>query len=205
MIDKFPWDPYQTATCIRMHLAGDTASAIGRHLGITRNAVIGKLSRLKAAGACPQLSDEMMLFKKRTQQITNASIAKHKKTITSQSRVANLVRTAVKAKKAAPKPTPAPAPEAPKLVLVHPASPEPVGAHAAPLRYMRRNGCRYITEDFKHGSGDEAVMCGDQQVEGSAFCAHHKALTLSPVPETIRRSRWRGTVRVALYSASRAG
>lgn len=199
MIDKFPWDPYQTATCIRMHLAGDTASAIGRHLGITRNAVIGKLSRLKAAGACPQLSDEMMLFKKRTQQITNASIAKHKKPITvKRSRPSEL--PTVKAVRAAlQKATP------PKLVLVHAAPPEPVGDHAAPLRYMRRNGCRYITEDFTHGSGDEALMCGDQQVEGSAFCAHHKALTLSPVTETIRRSRWRGTVRVALFSASRAG
>ena len=199
MIDKFPWDPYQTATCIRMHLAGDTASTIGRHLGITRNAVIGKLSRLKAAGACPQLSDEMMLFKKRTQQITNASIAKHKKPITvKRSRPSEL--PTVKAVRAAlQKATP------PKLVLVHAAPPEPVGDHAAPLRYMRRNGCRYITEDFAHGSGDEAVMCGDQQVEGSAFCAHHKALTLSPVTETIRRSRWRGTVRVALFSASRAG
>ena len=199
MIDKFPWDPYQTATCIRMHLAGDTASAIGRHLGITRNAVIGKLSRLKAAGACPQLSDEMMLFKKRTQQITNASIAKHKKPITvKRSRPSEL--PTVKAVRAAlQKATP------PKLVLVHAAPPEPVGDHAAPLRYMRRNGCRYITEDFTHGSGDEALMCGDQQTEGSAFCAHHKALTLSPVTETIRRSRWRGTVRVALFSASRAG
>ena len=199
MPDTFPWDPYQTATCIRMHLAGDTASAIGRHLGITRNAVIGKLSRLKAAGACPQLSDEMMLFKKRTQQITNASIAKHKKPITvKRSRPSEL--PTVKAVRAAlQKATP------PKLVLVHAAPPEPVGDHAAPLRYMRRNGCRYITEDFTHGSGDEALMCGDQQVEGSAFCAHHKALTLSPVTETIRRSRWRGTVRVALFSASRAG
>lgn len=203
MTDKFPWDPYQTATCIRMHLAGDTASAIGRHLGITRNAVIGKLSRLKAAGACPQLSDEMMLFKKRTQQITNSSIAKHKKPITPRPRLANLVRAAIKAKTAAPKP--APAPTAPKLVLVQSAPPEPVGDHAAPLRHMHRTGCRYITEDFTHGSGDEALMCGDQQTEGSAFCAHHKALTLSPVTETIRRSRWRGTVRVALYSASRAG
>ena len=199
MTDKFPWDPYQTATCIRMHLAGDTASTIGRHLGITRNAVIGKLSRLKAAGACPQLSDEMMLFKKRTQQITNASIAKHKKPITvKRSRPSEL--PAVKAVRAAlQKATP------PKLVLVHAAPPEPVGDHAAPLRHMRRSGCRYITEDFTHGSGDEALMCGDQQTEGSAFCAHHKALTLAPLTETIRRSRWRGTVRVALYCVSRAG
>ena len=199
MHDTFEWNPDQIATCIKMHLAGDTASTIGRHLGITRNAVIGKLSRLKAAGACPQLSDEMLLFKKRTQKITNASIAKHKKPITvKRSRPSEL--PTVKAVRAAlQKATP------PKLVLVHAAPPEPVGDHAAPLRYMRRNGCRYITEDFTHGSGDEALMCGDQQVEGSAFCAHHKALTLSPVTETIRRSRWRATVRVALFSASRAG
>lgn len=203
MIDKFPWDPYQTATCIRMHLAGDTASTIGRHLGITRNAVIGKVARLKASGACPHLSDEMMLFKKRTQQITNASIAKHKKPITKSSRLSDLIRVAVKAQKTAPKP--APTPEPPKLVLVHPAPLEPAGEHAAPLRHMHRAGCRYITEDFTHGSGDEALMCGDHQIKGSAFCAHHKALTLAPVTDTVRRSRWRGTVRVALYSASRAG
>lgn len=195
MTDKFPWDPYQTATCIRMHLAGDTASAIGRHLGITRNAVIGKLSRLKAAGACPQLSDEMMLFKKRTQQITNASIAKHKKPITiKRSRLSNIIFVA---------PKPAPAREAPKLVLVPSPPPEPVGAHAAPLRHMRRGGCRYITEDFAHGSGDEAVMCGDQQAEGSAFCAHHKALTLVSVTPIVRRNRWRGTVRQAIHYADK--
>jgi len=199
MIDKFPWDPYQTATCIRMHLAGDTASTIGRHLGITRNAVIGKLGRLKAAGACPQLSNEMMLFKKRTQQITNASIAKHKKPITVRSRLSDLIVVAVKAQKTAPKPAP------PKLVLVPAAPLEPVGEHAAPLRDMPRAGCRYITEDFTPGGGDDAVMCGDHQIKGSAFCAHHKALTLAPVTDTVRRNRWRSTVRVALYCASRAG
>lgn len=203
MIDKFPWDPYQTATCIRMHLAGDTASTIGRHLGITRNAVIGKLGRLKAAGACPHLSDEMMLFKKRTQQITNASIAKHKKPITARSRLSDLIVVAIKAQKTAPKPAPAPEPS--KLVLVQAASLKTVGDHAAPLRHMPHAGCRYITEDFKHGSGDEAAMCGDQQVKGSAFCVPHKALTLAPVTETVRRNRWRSTVRAVLYSASRAG
>jgi len=199
MIDKFPWDPYQTATCIRMHLAGDTASTIGRHLGITRNAVIGKLGRLKAAGACPQLSDEMMLFKKRTQQITNANIAKHKKPITVRSRLSDLIVVAIKAQKTAPKPAPQ------KLVLVTATPPEPVGAHAAPLRHAPHAGCRYITEDFAPGSGDDAVMCGDQQTKGSAFCAHHKALTQPPVTETVRRKRWRDTVRVTLYCANKAG
>jgi len=180
-----------------MHLAGDTASTIGRHLGITRNAVIGKLGRLKAAGACPQLSDEMMLFKKRTQQITNASIAKHKKPITARSRLSDLIVVVIKAQKTAPKPTPQ------KLVLVTAPPPETVGAHAAPLRDMPHAGCRYITEDFTPGSGDEAVMCGDQQTKGSAFCAHHKALTLAPVSVTERRSRWRGTVRQIVYYADK--
>jgi hypothetical protein len=178
-----------------MHLAGDTASTIGRHLGITRNAVIGKLGRLKAAGACPQLSDEIMLFKKRTQQITDANIAKHEKPITvKRSRLSNLIFVA---------PKPAPAPKPPKLVLVPAAPPEPVGEHAAPLRHMPHAGCRYITQDFTPGSGDEAVMCGDQQVKGSAFCAHHKALTLAPVAETVRRNRWRDTVRQTIHYADK--
>jgi hypothetical protein len=197
MIDKFPWDPYQTATCIRMHLAGDTASTIGRHLGITRNAVIGKVSRLKASGACPHISDEMMLFKKRTQRITNASIAKHKNPVTVRSRLSDLIVVAIKAQKTAPKPA------LPKLVLVQAAPLEPVGDHAAPLRHLPQAGCRYITEDFALGSGDDAVMCGDQQVKGSAFCVPHKALTLAPVTETVRRNRWRGTVRQSIYYADK--
>ena len=201
MIDKFPWNPYQIATCIKMHLAGEPASAIARHFGITRNAVIGKVSRLKAAGACPDLSDEVLLRKKYAQKTISAINAKQKKPITP--RPLKLVSTTAKTPKPAPKP--APAREAPKLVLVTAPPPEPVGAHAAPLRHMRRGGCRYITEDFALGSGDEAIMCGDQQAEGSAFCAHHKALTAPPVTDTIRRKRWRDTVRVTMYCASRAG
>lgn len=49
----FPWTPERTALVRSLVLQGLSYTVIGRHLGVSRNAIAGLISRLRRAGALP--------------------------------------------------------------------------------------------------------------------------------------------------------
>jgi len=95
-------------------------------------------------------------------------------------------------------------PAAAQQVAPPPPIAKPLGERAAILSLVPKDGCRWITEIFAPGCGDDAIMCGDFQQKGSAFCAHHATQARRPATAKVHQSGWRNVVKQAIYYAERA-
>ena len=196
MNDKPPvydWPQAAINTMIRLYLKGDSASQIAKQLGhgLTRNAVIGKLNRLRDKGLRPELSQHVISIKKaQGQQFSRLAAAKMMTAHRPQPKPAKVILF-----KAPTMPKPTPAPEPPK-----PGATEPTGAHAAILANLRPRGCKWIVEDFLHGQGDEALMCGELRPGEGPYCEHHRRIGKTSWPDRKLEASNRGLRRLGVWA-----
>lgn len=192
----FDWTDTDVEKLIALHLKGLSAREIGAQFNVTRNAIIGKLSRLKAAGRCPELSDTVLLKKKQHQRVTSANILK------STLRREN--------PRPAPKPKPLPKPKPVLRLVQKPVEVAPVTevvtptwGFSKPLHSLRRKGCRWIAESPPKGRMDEALMCGELQHENSPYCAYHRKIALYPMTPAERAKATRSIIRAGKWDTMR--
>ena len=194
MNDKPPvydWPQAAIDTMIRLYLKGDSASQIAKQLGsgLTRNAVIGKLNRLRDKGLRPELSQHVISIKKaQGQQFSRLAAAKMMTAYKAQPKPAKVILF-----KAAPMPKPA-------LPLPPAAAPEPTGEHAAILANLRPRGCKWIVEDFLHGQGDEALMCGELRPGEGPYCEHHRRIGMTTISTAKLAASNRGLRRLGVWA-----
>jgi len=185
---KFNWTQESIDKILQMYKHGDSASQIATALGngLTRNAIIGKLNRLRDKGLRPELTLGVISFKKAQGQIINRTNA------------AKLATPYLAKPKAVlfqfPKPVPKPKPKQEVIVVQ-----EPTGEHAARLAYLRKGGCKWITEDFETGHADDALMCGEIRQDGSSYCAHHKNMASANIPPSRMEASNRGLKRLGVF------
>ena len=190
----FDWTDTDVEKLVALHLKGLSAREIGAQFNVTRNAIIGKLSRLKAAGRCPELGDTVLLRKKQHQKITSANILK-----------STLQR---ENPRPAPKPIPKPKPVlrlVQKPVEVAPVTEvvTPMGDYAQPLHNLRRKGCKWIAESPPKGGMGDALMCGELQHENSPYCAYHRKIALYPMTPAERAKAARSIIRAGKWDTMR--
>jgi len=188
---NFEWTQDAIDTMIRLYLKGDSASQIAKALGqgLTRNAVIGKLNRLRDKGLRPELSLHVISVKRANgQQINRTNAAKLATPYRPQPKPAKVILFKAPTM---PKPTP-PLPPA--------AAPEPTGAYAAILANLRPRGCKWIVEDFLHGQGDEALMCGELRSGESPYCEHHRRIGKTSWPDRKMEASNRGLRRLGVWA-----
>ena len=172
-----PWDAARLRQLIALFEAGLSAGQIAKKMGFTsRNAVIGKLSRL------------------RRQQVIGPSKNPPCRRASGPA-PAQVVATYP------PRPAAPARPPRAYVKRVAPAShPEPGGEHAGALLDIGPNGCRWIEASFVHGAGASQAMCGAQvKTEGKAYCAHHHALAYWPESMAESRRRQEKLTRTAVY------
>ena len=189
----YAWPQAAIDTMIRLYVKGDSASQIAKQLGsgLTRNAVIGKLNRLRDKGLRPELSQHVISIKKaQGQQFSRLAAAKMMTAYKAQPKPAKVILF-----KAPTMPKPAPAPEPPKPVAT-----EPTGAHAAILANLRPRGCKWIVEDFLHGQGDEALMCGELRPGDGPYCEHHRRIGKTSWPDRKLEASNRGLRRLGVWA-----
>jgi GcrA cell cycle regulator len=152
MKDDF-WTQDRTDQMVKLYLEGHSATEIAKAIGApTRNTICGKIHRMKLRGAI----DTVNRVYKPVISVPKIKLWKEPK----------------------PKVT-KPKPISKQEVVAMFVSSEPRGQYSATLTRIRPNGCRYIADAMPIGDMDQAIMCGEQKVEGSAYCAAHKTLCVS--------------------------
>ena len=188
---KFDWPQTAIDQMLALYKQGDSASQIAKALGngLTRNAIIGKLNRLRDKGLRPELSLGVISFKKaQGQQINRANAVKMATAYRPKPKPAKVILF-----KAAPMPKP-PAPPPP------PVAKEPTGEYAAILAKLRPRGCKWIVEDFLPGQGDEALMCGELRSGDHPYCEHHRRMGLTSWPDRKLEASNRGLRRLGVWA-----
>jgi len=186
----FKWTQESIDKILQMYKHGDSASQIATALGngLTRNAIIGKLNRLRDKGLRPELALGVISFKKaQGQKINRANAAK--------------IMTPYPAKAALfqfPKPTPKPKPVQEVIVVQ-----EPTGEHAAILANLRPRGCKWIVEDFALGQADEALMCGELRSVEHSYCEHHRRMGLTTLSAARIAASDRGLRRLGVWATNK--
>jgi GcrA cell cycle regulator len=183
---NFEWTQESIDKILQMYKHGDSASQIAKALGngLTRNAIIGKLNRLRDKGLRPELALGIISFKKAQGQKINRVNAT-KMTFPYPVKP-NLFQFPKPERKAKP---------LQEIVVLK----EPTGEHAANLTYLRRDGCKWITEDFEIGHADDALMCGEIRQDGSSYCAHHKYMASANLPASRMDASNRGLKRLGVF------
>jgi len=182
----FKWTQESIDKILHMYQHGDSASQIAAALGndLTRNAIIGKLNRLRDKGLRPELALGVISFKKAQGQKINKINA---------------------AKMAMPYPVkpilfkfPKPIPK-PKLVQEVIMVQEPTGEYAATLANLRPGGCRWIVEEFDSSQASEALMCGELQSGKNSYCEHHRRIASANLPASRMDASNRGLKRLGVF------
>ena len=140
---------------VRMWQAGDSGVMIGCSLGMTRNAVLGRVHRLRLAGM--KLRSKPSMRRERKPRAASKG---------------NRIRLGHRVAR----PEAYVVPEA--LVRVQPSGlPQPIPLNIS-LLGLGRGQCRYIVK----GWGADAFFCGHQREGITAFCAYHYSLCYTKVP-----------------------
>lgn len=179
-----PWTPEEDATLLRLQLEGFSAAEIGRTMHKTRNAIIGRLHRLR---------DKGMGLPKQSPRKSTAPRPETKPRKPSPPRLLRAVQVD-KAEELRAKAENV----GPGVHLAHPVSREPwrvpkaeafkplPGTEPIPLIGRPAFTCAWVVE----GEGAEALCCG-QRVSVGAYCASHRALAYLPTaklnPRDLRR------------------
>jgi GcrA cell cycle regulator len=184
----FKWTQESIDTILHMYKHGDSASQIAKALGsgLTRNAIIGKLNRLRDKGLRPELALGVISFKKAQGQKINRDNAA--KLMTPYPAKAKAVLFQF------PKPVPKPKPVQEVIVVQ-----EPTGEHAAILANLRPRGCKWIVEDFDSSQASEALMCGETQSGKSSYCEHHRRMASANLPASRMEASDRGLKRLGVF------
>lgn len=186
----FKWTQESIDTILHLYRHGDSASQIAKALGngLTRNAIIGKLNRLRDKGLRPELTLGVISFKKAQGQKINRENAV--KLMTPYPAKAALFQF--------PKPTPKPKPVQEVIVVQ-----EPTGEHAAILANLRPRGCKWIVEDFALGQADEALMCGELRSGEHSYCEHHRRMGLTTRSAAQIAASERGLRRLGVWATNK--
>lgn len=170
------WTPDQDALILRLQLEGKSASEIGRTIGRTRNAIIGRLARLRDRG---------IGLPKRTPQRRTTAPRPQKP---SSPRAMRLVEKSEEVRAKAEN-------VGPGVYLAHPASREPwrvpkaeafqplPGTEPVPLIGRPAFTCAWVVE----GEGADALCCGERVGVGS-YCPSHRRLAYLPTVRLTARS-----------------
>lgn len=166
------WAPEHNETLRHLAGLGYSASQIAAELGRTRNAVIGRASRMQVQLGIAK--DGVTLRRVVTDKPSRAKRIRHRQAIS-----------------VAKRPEPALAryvPERAPVAIVPVAAPEPVLAgEPVTLDQLTRRSCRYIAGDPLKLA---APFCGAERRAGSAYCAAHHRLCYVPAP-AIKETRLR--------------
>jgi hypothetical protein len=153
------WTPEKLAKLVAMYGEGQSGRQIGREIGMSRNAVIGKCYRLRQAGVLGAVVQKASPPPK-----PHSSFFGWKKP------------------DAKPKPQARPKP----VVCAAPAS-----KTATHLIGIKKNQCKFISEDFRHGDGALQYMCGAAVYKPDAsYCGYHHKICV--YVETDNQSNKRG-------------
>lgn len=153
----------QEAEILKLWKEGQTGQAIADQLGITRNAVMGKLHRLR-----------------------ERRIISYKSVATRLAAIRHAVRVRERAKKAEAEPAPQPIEEKPQKVEVVDILPEMVEEEPPPkpdrnpvtLMNLGPLSCRYV---INNGVAKDFLFCNAVKKVGSSYCEEHH--TLCHVPQ----------------------
>ena len=191
---KFEWPQAAIDQMLALYKKGDSASQIAKALGhgLTRNAVIGKLNRLRDKGLRPELSQSVISFKKaQGQQFSRIAASKMMTPYRPKPQPAKVILF-----KAPTMPKPAPKPPASPPAP----APEPTCVHAAILANLRPRGCKWIVEDFLVGQGDEVLMCGELRSGDHPYCEHHRRIGKTSWPDRKLEASNRGLRRLGVWA-----
>lgn len=185
---NFEWTQDAIDQILKMYKHGDSASQIAAALGngLTRNAIIGKLNRLRDKGLRPELALGVISFKKAQGQKINRANATKMATPYFAKPKAVLFQF--------PKPVPKPKPVQEVIVVQ-----EPTGIHAATLADLRPRGCKWIVEDFALGQADQAFMCGELRSGEHSYCEHHRRMASANLPASRMDASNRGLKRLGVF------
>lgn len=152
------WSEERIAQLKRFHQDGLTSSQIAREIGVTRNAVIGKLSRLGLS----RPRDVVRAQQKRAAKLLRPRRA----------RFSIVAKNGALAPAFAAPPPPAATPTAPAIEVA------PVfEGRGCTLLELSHGKCRWPIDG---PDGKEVFFCGNDRVEGLPYCSAHARLAYRP-------------------------
>ena len=164
------WTPEQDTTLLRLQLEGKSASEIGRTIGKSRSAVIGRLFRLREKGlGLPKQSPRP--------RMTERPESKPRKPSTPRA-VSVLKAAEIRARRANTGPTrnvSLPDARQPWRPVKNEAFKPLPGSAPIPLIGRPAFTCAWVVE----GEGADALCCGQPATAG-AYCPTHRALAYLP-------------------------
>ena len=174
---KPTWTDERVATLIKLWGEGLSASAIAKILGgVTRNAVIGKVHRLRLKGHSPARRAPSPGGGSGGGKVKKAPRKDHGP-VTAPARGGALPRPAEDA-------SPAPVAEAkpePAVRLVEP----PAKGRISNIMELNHHTCRWPIGD---PGDDDFAYCGGKAPSGSPYCAHHAKMAYQPSSSQRRRA-----------------
>jgi GcrA cell cycle regulator len=154
------WTTERVDTLRKLHADGMAFSLIGVQLGVSRNAVIGKASRL-GLDARPHFNNA---------PIRKLDPEERARRLAQRNEHRNAVQRLYRKLRAPPEPLPEPTSAPPEFLGIG-------------LLDLERNHCRY-----PRGEGTDILFCG-QPVERGSYCGHcYRIMYVRGRPE--RRSQW---------------
>ena len=170
------WTEGRIAKLTELWGSGSSASQIATALncGFTRNAVIGKVTRLKLTRD-PNAKPKPRAPKPKAQPKPNpmGSLEGHRHNVIKG------VQGAQKSGKAVPL-------ESPLKARLKAAQDANASARRVPIMDLEPRQCRYAVNDA--GQGEEHLFCGAPAKPGSSYCAAHHGVVYSPAPPRKRKS-----------------
>lgn len=156
-----PWSEQAIADLVRLYAEGLSCRAIGEQIGLSRNAVIGKVHRLGLQP--PATKKPVVRAGKEIRPRIKRSTVTHQYTFSRLLRVDNFHDTG-----------PAIRVTETSEIKLRCVEIVPLNLTLADLPY---NGCRYI-------AGDDLLYCGHSVKDGSSYCVphHHLVWTAPRVP-----------------------
>jgi len=170
--EKAMWTEDRVSTLKQLWADGLSASQIAARLGmgVTRNAVIGKVHRLNLAGRATQPRNSVPRTARKTRE---PSIPGRAPTMPTAG------ATALKPF-AAPTPRPMPLPEPKPLRLVDNAKDGRIT-----ILHLSDKTCKWPIGDPTH---DDFCFCGHGPREGSPYCEYHARIAYQPPQARMRKS-----------------
>jgi hypothetical protein len=155
------WNDYKTAELKRLHATGMSMSEIAAAMGITRNAAIGKCSRLNLPSRAtkPRLPQEELQRRRNERQRLYDRNHRH--------------RAPNEEKKMADFPPIKPAPYVGDLRIPF--------ADLRDFKNESPNQCRYIADE---PPGPGYLACGNETRKGESYCPHCWEIVRNPIKRT---------------------
>nr|QBM02683.1 hypothetical protein [uncultured archaeon] len=155
------WSARMVANLTQLWAEGYSASMIGERLGISRNAVIGKVHRLrlpKPSVKVPHVSQKRVLVPRQAVSAASPPPPKEKpREVPPQVRVLPVVPVV-----------------AVPAIIPRPVSAIP-GSQLVTLQKRTSDQCRWPVNE-----GSPYLYCGAPRVPGKSYCAHHQRMLLRP-------------------------